>query len=239
MLDDTEVERVLVVAAHPDDVDFGAGGTIATWTATGIEVAYCLVTDGDAGGFDPDVPRERMPSIRRREQRAAADALGVTDVRFLGYPDGRVEVSLGLRRDLARVIREVRPQRVLVNSPERDWSRIHPSHPDHLAVGEATMAAVYPDSRNRFAFPELLRDEGLEPWTVREVWLMGGPGGDHVVDVTDVFDRKMTALRRHESQMQDDVDLEGDLRAGLAEHARAAGLAEGRLAERFRVAPTA
>src|SRR6266487_4122070 len=117
MLDDDEVQRALVIIAHPDDVDFGAAGTVATWTAAGIEVSYCIVTDGDAGGFDPNVPRPEIPGIRRAEQTAAAKVVGVNDLAFLGYPDGRVLATLELRRDLAREIRRVRPQRVLCPSP--------------------------------------------------------------------------------------------------------------------------
>src|SRR6266545_246995 len=156
MLDDDEVERALVIVAHPDDVDFGAAGTVSTWTGAGIDVTYCIVTDGDAGGFDPSVPRAEIPGIRRAEQTAAAKEVGVADISFLGYPDGRLTATLELRRDLARVIRQVRPQRVLCPSPERNWQRIFASHPDHLAAGEASLAAVYPDARNPFAHPELL-----------------------------------------------------------------------------------
>ncbi|MHB8452379.1 MAG: PIG-L deacetylase family protein, partial [Mycobacteriales bacterium] len=182
MLADNEVERALVITAHPDDVDFGAGGTVASWTKAGVEVTYCVVTDGDAGGFDPAVPRSAIPAIRQAEQRAAAAELGVSDVRFLGYPDGRLAVSFELRRDLARVIRQVRPQRVLASSPVRNLARIQASHPDHLAAGEAALCAVYPDARNPFAHPELLAEEGLDPWIVPEVWLMGSPDADHYVD---------------------------------------------------------
>ncbi len=110
-MDDAQVDRVLVVTAHPDDVDFGCGATVAIWTAAGVEVAYCIVTNGDAGGFDRDVPRSAIAGIRQDEQRKAAAALGVTDVDFLGYPDGRLTVSHELRRDIARVIRRVRPDR--------------------------------------------------------------------------------------------------------------------------------
>ena len=124
MLTDDEVQRALVIVAHPDDVDFGAAGTVATWTGAGIEVAYCIVTDGDAGGFDPNVPRAEIPGIRRAEQTAAAKVVGVSDLAFLGYPDGRLTATLDLRRDLAREIRRVRPQRVLCPSPERNWQRI-------------------------------------------------------------------------------------------------------------------
>ena len=166
-----EIERALVVTAHPDDVDFGAAGTIATWTDAGIEVTYCIVTDGDAGGFDPAVPRSEIPRIRRAEQTAAAAVVGVHDLEFLGYPDGALEVPIDLRRDISRVIRRVRPQRVLTQSPERVWDRLFASHPDHLAAGEATVCAVYPDARNPFAHPTLLAD-GLEAWTVSELWIM-------------------------------------------------------------------
>ena len=133
--DDTPVERALVITAHPDDVDFGAAGTVASWVAQGTEVTYCVITDGDAGGFDPTVPRSEIPRIRREEQVAAARILGVNDVRFLGYRDGELEVTHGLRRDISRVIRDVRPQRALIQSPERNWHRIPASHPDHMAAG--------------------------------------------------------------------------------------------------------
>src|SRR5580704_16702525 len=135
MLTDSEIQRVLLIAAHPDDIDFSAAGTVALWTDTGIEVTYCLVTDGDAGGFDESVPRAEIAPLRRKEQTAAADCVGVHDLRFLGYPDGRVEATLELRRDLARVIRQVRPDRVVCPTPERNYARVGASHPDHRAVG--------------------------------------------------------------------------------------------------------
>jgi LmbE family N-acetylglucosaminyl deacetylase len=226
-------ERILVVAAHPDDVDFGAAGTVAHWVDEGRDVTYCIVTDGDAGGFDPAVPRSNIAGIRRAEQTAAAKEVGVSELVWLSYPDGQVVVSLALRRDLARVIRQVRPQLVVGPWPERDWDRMFASHPDHLAVGEATMCAVYPDSRNPFAFPELAA-EGLDAHIVDEVWAMAAPVSDTYVDVTDTFDRKVAALRRHVSQTGRIVDLAGFLRGWLEANARAGGLPEGRLAETFR-----
>lgn len=239
MADDYQVERVLVVVAHPDDVDFGAGGTIATWTDAGLEVSYCLITDGDAGGFDPAVPRDQIAGIRQAEQRAAAKELGVEDVVFLGYPDGQLEVTMDLRRDVTRVIRQKRPHRILCQSPERNWQRIHASHPDHLAAGEAALCAVYPDARNPFTHLELA-DEGLEAWTVGEVWLMAAGAGDNneYVDVTDTFSRKVAALRAHDSQTAHMDDLEGMLRSWLTLNALNAGLPEGRLVEAFRVLNT-
>jgi LmbE family N-acetylglucosaminyl deacetylase len=233
----TDVKRVLAVFAHPDDVDFSASATIAGWIAAGLEVGYLLVTRGDAGGFD-DTPREKMPIIREAEQRAAAGLLGVTTVDFLdGYADGTVTASIELRRDITRAIRAFQPDRIVTSSPLRRWDRIAgPSHPDHLAVGEATTCAIYPDSRNEFAFPELMA-QGLAPWLVREVWYAGGPAPDHAVDVTDTYPAKIAALRAHASQTRH-LDFETMLRERGAMMARAAGLPEGRLAEAFTVLRT-
>ena len=229
---DEGIERILVVSAHPDDVDFGAAGSIATWTDAGIEVSYCLVTDGDAGGSDHTITRAEMGQIRRREQGDAAAKVGVTDLHFLAYPDGRVIASIELRRDLSRVIRKVRPNRVLIQSPERNWDRIYASHPDHLAAGEAAMAAVYPDARNPFAHPELLA-EGLEPWAAREVYVMAHPNSNTAVDITDAIDRKIAALMCHESQHADPKMIETLVREWAGANAALAGLDEGRRAETF------
>jgi LmbE family N-acetylglucosaminyl deacetylase len=234
-LPDAEVERALVVAAHPDDADFGSAGTLAGWVDAGIEVTLLLCTRGDQGGFD-DTPRAEMPLLREREQRAASGELGVKDVRFLdGHSDGWLEPSWELQHQIVRVLREVRPQRVLCQSPQRILQRLQASHPDHLAAGEATVRAVYPASENRFAWPELL-EEGLEPWKVTELWLMANPDSPHVVDITDHFDRKVAALRAHASQTGHLGDgLEEMLRGWNEGNAVRAGLAPGRLAETFAV----
>jgi LmbE family N-acetylglucosaminyl deacetylase len=233
------VQRVLVVAAHPDDVDFGSAGTIAAWTDAGLEVSYCIVTDGDAGGFDPEVPRSAIAGIRQDEQRKAAAAVGVTDLEFLGYPDGRLVVSFELRRHITRVVRRVRPDRVVVPSPQRDLRNVYVSHPDHQAAGEAALCAIYPDARNPFAHPELLADEGLEAHTVPEVWVLSANDrADHYVDITDTFERKIAALRAHSSQTAHMTGLEERMRAWGAMQARAAGLAAGRLAEGYLVLDT-
>jgi LmbE family N-acetylglucosaminyl deacetylase len=231
--------RILVIAAHPDDVDFGTAATIATWTDAGLDVIYCIVTDGDAGGSDRSVSRADMAVIRRAEQTAAAKCVGVSDLRFLGYPDGRVEATLSLRKDLARVIRQVQPGRVVCPSPERNYARMGASHPDHRAVGSAAMDAVYPDARNPFAHPELLADEGLQAWSVPEVWMTGGVEADHWVDITDTFERKLAALRAHESQTRHlGEGLEKMLRDWNGGNAAAAGLPSGRLAEAYQIAST-
>jgi LmbE family N-acetylglucosaminyl deacetylase len=223
--------------AHPDDVDFSAAGSVARWVDEGAVVTYCIVTDGDAGGSDPSVPRGEVPAIRRAEQVAAASEVGVTDVVFLGYADGLLTPSIDLRRDLARVIRRVAPDRVVSQWPERNYARVFASHPDHLAAGEATLCAVYPDARNPFAFPELLA-EGLQPHVVREVWAVASPTPDTYVDVTDTFNRKIAALKSHESQVGGMDDIEGFIRGWLSAAARSAGFPDGRLAESFAVVPT-
>lgn len=238
MLDNRGINRILVIAAHPDDVDFGSAGTIARWIDAGLEVSYCIVTDGDAGGSDPSVPRAEMARLRQAEQTAAAKQVGVSDLHFLGYPDGRVEATLELRKDLARVIRMLRPERVMSPSPDRNYLRLGASHPDHRAVGSAALDAVYPDSRNQFAFPELLAQEKLEPWTVREVWLAASPTPTHYVDITDVFQRKIAALRAHASQIADPAEIETRLRGWTTRIAQEGGLPEGRMAEAFQVLQT-
>jgi LmbE family N-acetylglucosaminyl deacetylase len=235
MVPDGEIERVLVVVAHPDDVDFWAGGTVACWTTAGITVTYCVLTDGDSGGFDPGVPRSAIAGIRRAEQEAAAAVLGVSDVRFLGYPDGRVEPSYELRRDITRVIRQLRPQRVLTWTPEWSWRRFHRNHPDHRAVGDAVLSAVFPDARNPSSHPELLSEEELGPWEVDEVWLMGTPSPNRYVDVTETLDRKLAALRAHKSQTAHRGRLAEELRERLAPNGEAAGLPADRFAEAFQV----
>jgi len=233
-LPDDEVERVLVVVAHPDDVDFGAAGTVATWAAAGIVVTYCICTDGQAGGFEDALDRSDIPQIRRTEQRAAAAEVGVEDVRFLGHVDGELEVSRQLVHEVTAVIRDVRPHRVLTQSPERDWQFLGRSHPDHLAAGEAVVRAVYPAARNPYAFPEL-RQSGLEAWTVHDLWLAGHPSSSHAVDVTDTFQRKLAAILAHRSQHPDPTSLETRMRQFLAANANAHGLSDGRLAEAFHV----
>ncbi len=178
------------MSAHPDDVDFGVGGSIATWTAAGIDVSYCMVTDGDAGGSDLELPRPEMARIRRVEQTAAAATVGVTDLHWLAYPDGRLQPTIELRRDISRVIRTVRPQRVVCQSPERIWERVYASHPDHLAAGEAAVSAVYPDARNPFAHPELLAD-GLRAVDGSPALAHGAPA-----DVTSTSTRPTRSTRR-------------------------------------------
>jgi LmbE family N-acetylglucosaminyl deacetylase len=237
VLPDAEVSRALVVAAHPDDIDFGAAGTIATWVDAGIQVTYLICTDGQAGGFDELTDRAQIPDIRRKEQQAAAAQVGVTDVRFLGHLDGQLQVNDDLVRDIVRVIRAVRPERMVFQSPQRRFDRIGASHPDHLAAGEASIRALYPFSRNPFAFPELLADEGLPAWSVREMWITAHPQNNHAVDVTDTAERKLAALREHASQHPDPDGMQTRVRQWMRQTAEEAGMPAGRMAEGFAVYP--
>lgn len=236
-LTDDEIKRVLVVMAHPDDCDFGAGGTIAQWSAKGIHVSYCIITNGDQGGEESGIPLEQMAQVRQKEQRDAGAALGVSDITYLNYRDGWLMPSIELRKEIVKAIRIAKPDRMVVQSPERNWERIFASHPDHLAAGETAIQAVYPDSRNPFAFTDL-KDAGLEPWRVREVWMTGSPTPNHYVDITDTFDKKMAALHAHVSQTAHNKELENMVRGWGERNAQAQGLPEGRIVEIFKVINT-
>ena len=237
-LNDSEIERVLVVTAHPDDCDFGAAGTIALWSAKGIKVSYCICTNGDQGGEDLSVPREEMPKIRQREQREAGLAVGVTDITFLNYRDGWLVPTIELRKDIVRQIRITKPDRMLIQSPDRNWDRLFASHPDHMAAGEAAIQAVYPDSRNPFAFEDLLKNEGLQPWRVKEVWVMSNSNPDHFIDITTTFDMKMKALHSHFSQTAHNENLENMVREWGERNAQANNLPAGSVAEVFKIVNT-
>jgi len=223
---------VLCVVAHPDDIDFGMAGTVAALTKAGSTVVYAIATSGEAG-IPEDMPRAELTALRQAEQRAAGAVVGVTDVRFLGMPDGHLEADLTLRREISRVIRAVKPDLVLTQSPTRRWDRIYASHPDHLAVGEATMAAVYPDARNPHAHVSLLA-EGFEPHAVPEVWIGGLTPTDVLIDITDVIDTKAEALASHTSQVGWIEDMGAFVRGWTGEVAVANGMPEGTFAEAWR-----
>ncbi len=223
--------------AHPDDCDFGAGGTIAQWTAKGIEVSYCIITNGDQGGEESGIPLEEMARVRQKEQRDAGAALGVTDITYLNYRDGWLMPSIELRKEIVKAIRIAKPDRMLVQSPERNWERIFASHPDHLAAGETAIQAVYPDARNPYAFTDL-KDAGFEPWRVREVWMTGSPTPNHFVDITETFDKKMAALHSHVSQTAHNKELENMVREWGQRNAEAQGLPAGKIVEIFKVINT-
>ena len=195
-------DRVLVVAAHPDDIEFGAAATVARWVAEGAEVRYLLVTRGDKGSDDPATDVEALAALREREQRAAAAELGVAGVEFLSEPDGQVEPTLRLRERITRAIREQRPEVVMTHDPtvlfvNNEWV----NHPDHRAVGQVTVDAVFPTARDPLNFREQI-DAGLEPWKVAELFLWSTNEANQLVDVADTLERKIDALRHHASQFR-------------------------------------
>jgi LmbE family N-acetylglucosaminyl deacetylase len=198
----------LVVAAHPDDIEFGCAGTVARWVAEGARVTYALLTNGAAGSSDPKMTRQRLAELREAEQRAAAKVVGVEDVDFLDYEDGLLEPSLEVREQVVRLIRRRRPEVVVTTDPTtRYYADRYINHPDHRAAGEVTLAAVIPGSDTRLAYPELL-DEGLEPVKLTGVWLMMGMEPNVVVDIGDYVDRKLESLRCHVSQIGDEPSAE-------------------------------
>jgi LmbE family N-acetylglucosaminyl deacetylase len=223
-------ERILVIAAHPDDIDFGVAGSVAQWVGAGAQVTYCIITDGSAGSNEPDTDLAELAQQRQQEQRAAAAAVGVHDVRFLGYRDCYLQPTMMLRRDLTRIIREIRPQRVVCQDPTSVFVEgRYINHPDHRAAGEAAIYAVFPSAETRPSFPELL-EEGYEPHHVDEVYLTLTLQPDTYVDIGATMERKIAALLCHESQVgQEAADW---IRERNAEMGKAAGCA---FAEAFRV----
>ncbi len=194
--------RALIVFAHPDDAEFGFGGTVARWAREGTEVHYVCATDGSAGSNTPGEDREFMAPIRAREMEAAAQVLGVTSLTLLGFTDGELMCDLDLRRAVTREVRRQRPDVIVAPDPARLWNRTrdYVNHPDHKAIGEAALCAVMPDAPTRVQFAELL-GEGFEPFEVPNLWL-GSEEADTYVDITETLDIKLKALACHESQVK-------------------------------------
>ena len=202
--DDILCKRVMGIFAHPDDPEFFCGGTFAKWAADDREITFVLATSGDKGSSDRTMTSERLVEIREAEERAAASRLGVNDVVFLRYPDGELQPTLPLRRQLARLIRLKRPDIVVTNDPTARWyGTQYINHPDHRAIGDAALDAVFPAARDHLNFSELYRDEGLEPHKVEWVYLCGAMEPNAKIDVTDHLLTKISALHEHKSQIAD------------------------------------
>lgn len=200
--------KVVVIVAHHDDIEFGCSGTIARWIEEGAEVTYVIVTDGGSGSNEPGVIREELSALRKKEQLAASAVVGVSDIRFLGYKDGSLQATLELRRDLTRILREVKPERVVCQDPRTVFfGDGYINHPDHRAAGEAALYATFPSSETRPIFPELL-EEGYEPHKVSQLWVTLTIEPTHYVDISSVFDKKLDSLRAHESQLGSGEDAE-------------------------------
>jgi LmbE family N-acetylglucosaminyl deacetylase len=224
-------ERVLVVAAHPDDIEFGAAGTVARWIGEGTTAHYLVVTRGDKGSDDPSVDVAELAVLREREQRAAAAEIGVSGVDFLDEPDGQVEASLRLRERVTYAIRALRPEVVMTHDPtvlfvNNEWV----NHPDHRAVGQVTVDAVFPTARDPLNFREHL-DRGLEPWKVAELFMWSTNEANQIADISETLDRKIAALDHPRSQFRDFPETARWLRRRSEELGERAGY---RAAEGFR-----
>ncbi len=201
---------ILMIVAHADDIEFGAGGSAAVWAAAGAKVVYCIVTDGSAGSNKPGEDLAQLVKTREAEQIEAAAKVGVTDVRFLRYKDGMLEPTLALRRDITRLIRELKPHRVVIMDPravlmaDDEHGFYYINHPDHRAASEASLHAVFPSAGTRPIFPELL-DEGLEPHDVSELYLNMTDTPNIAVDISAVWEQKIESLLCHRSQVGEDV----------------------------------
>lgn len=203
----------MCVVAHPDDTEFLFAGTVAKWTREGADVTYVIVTKGDKGSADPEMTPSRLTEIREAEQREAARVLGVKRCLFLGYEDGYLEPTLGLRRDITRLLRAHRPEVLMTFDPEtRFFAGVYPNHPDHRAAGDAAIDAMFPSARDRLTFPELLAD-GLEPHHVKQLWLGSSAQSNHWVDITPTLDLKKAAMRAHPSQFGEEMV---EIGAGMA-----------------------
>lgn len=214
-------QRVLVISAHPDDIEFGCAGTVARWVDEGAEVTYCIVTDGSTGTQDTEIVGSKLADMRREESMRAAKVVGVDDVMFLGYRDGYVELTLDLRRDIARVFRAKRPHRLVTMDPQPLPGGWFTNHPDHRAIAQATLDVTVTAGTTPGHFPELL-DEGLEPWRgLRDIYIFGPGDREHAEDIGATVDRKIEALECHASQVS--WDVAPIIRAWTAENGKAHG----------------
>jgi len=195
-------QRILVVLAHPDDPEFFCGATLAGWAAAGHQIVYWLLTCGDKGASNADIDPRELCGDRREEQRQAAYALGVQQVNFMENPDGYLVPDLALRKAVTRLIRLERPDILVTCDPKTLYvgdSRIN--HPDHRAAGQVVLDAVFPAAGNPLFFPELLKEEGLQPHMPKEVWIAGTLEPNLRRDVTEMWDTKLQALYQHRSQI--------------------------------------
>jgi LmbE family N-acetylglucosaminyl deacetylase len=216
---------VLALFAHPDDTEFVCGGALALWAMAGRQLIYAFCTDGSKGSSDPTMTGDRLVVQRQEEQRAAARHLGCEEVVFLPYEDAMLEPTIALRRDFTRIIRRYKPEIVVCFDPEvyyfHDW---YIQHQDHRASGEAALAAIFPSARDRLTFPELLA-EGLEPHVVMEIYLASTRRPNRWIDIGDVIDRKIEAMRMHASQVGDGERVASMLRLRAEDEGREQGLA--------------
>jgi len=225
-------QKILVILAHPDDPEFFCGAALARWARAGHEIHYFLLTNGDKGG-GPDVIPEQLSVIRQKEQQNAAAVIGAKSVTFLDLEDGYLVPTLDLRRDIVRVVRRQKPDILVTCDPTLLYNWLgRVNHPDHRAAGQVVPDAVFPASGNGHFFPELLKNEGLQPHTPREVWVSLAANPTVTLDVTDTWEIKMNALKEHKSQIGDPVAFEQRMLSRRTEDSTDAAP---RFEEKFRV----
>jgi LmbE family N-acetylglucosaminyl deacetylase len=227
---DLEIRRAMVIYAHPDDAEFMVAGTVAKWAKAGVEVTYCMITNGASGSQDPKMTRAKLRDMRYAEQRKAAKVLGVKHVVFLGYEDGYLYPTLEVRRDVARQVRIHKPDVIIAMDPQFRVSDQYINHPDHIAAGEVALRTINPDASTRQMFPELWRDEKLEPHKPKALFLETFGDGGTVIDITDTMETKIKALLLHHSQLG--PEAEGFVRDWNKRTGKSAGY---RFAESFKV----
>ena len=194
----TTTADMLVLSAHPDDAEFGVAGTVARWTRDGKKVVYVVCTNGDKGTTDPKLKPDQLTRIREKEQQAAADVLGVQEVLYLGHPDQGLEDTPEFRKEIVRLIRIYRPHTVVTSDPYRRYIW----HRDHRIIGQVALDAVYPFARDHLAYPDMAA-QGLLPHKVKEIWFWGADDINHRIDITATFEKKLAALKCHESQVRE------------------------------------
>jgi LmbE family N-acetylglucosaminyl deacetylase len=200
---------VLGIAAHPDDLDFAASGSMSKWAKLGSKVYYLILTDGSKGTDDRSMTGKQLTKIREAEQRAAAKIIGAKDVFFLNYPDAMLEVTMDLKKDIVRIIRKLKPDTVITTDPTvlytLNWGFVN--HSDHRAAGQAAIDAVFPLARDFLVFPELVTREKLEPHKVRNLLLVNFTNSNLVVDISSTINQKIEALKAHKSQISNSPEL--------------------------------
>lgn len=220
-----EQRRVLLVAAHPDDPEFSSAGTVARWVRAGIEVVFVVATSGDKGTPDRSMTNERLSNLREDEQRAAAARLGVTTVEFLRFGDGELVPSLELRGAVTYMIRKYRPYAVMTHDPiTLFYNNEFVNHPDHRAIGQATVDAIYPTARDPLQFPDHIR-EGLEPHKVKEIYLWGSEHPNVLIDITETIEDKIEALKLHVTQVGEATELGNRIKMRAAQIGEPYGVA--------------
>ena len=206
--DGLEINSALAIYAHPDDNEWNAGGTIASWVRQGVEVNLVLTTNGGSGSSDPEMTREKLTELRMIEQRQALDVLGVKEFVPLGFEDGYLYPDLDLRKAVAREIRRFRPDVVLTHSTERLMADVYSNHPDHIATGEVVLRSINPDASSGLMFPELWKEEGFEPFLPKAVFIGTFGFGPVFTDITDTVDLKIEALQCHRTQIENPEEIE-------------------------------